>query len=96
MKKRHRLGFYFSFRLVGLMVVCGLFCEKCGLKCDETAHFCTFLVFVDVGAGCFFVVQRVGMFFRRYGLMLLKSLCLAFFIVIKKVCSRDKKSFTSR
>jgi hypothetical protein len=63
MKKRHRLGFYFSFRLVGLMAVYGLFCEKCGLKCDETAYFCTFLVFVDVGAGCFSLCKEWECFF---------------------------------
>lgn len=70
------------------MVVYGLFCEKYGLKCDETAHFCTFLVFVDVGAGCFFVVQRVGMFFSQIWIDVVEKFVLGVFY-------RDKKGLFS-
>lgn len=54
-------------------------------------YWCSFF-----GVVRYFVVQRVGLFIRRIRLLLLKNGLFVFFIVMTKVCSRDKKSFISR
>ena len=88
MKKRHRLGFYFSFRLVGLMVVYGLFCEKCGLKCDETAHFLHILGVYRCRCRLLFRCAKSGNVFSQIWIDVVEKFVLGVFY-------RDKKGLRS-